>query len=76
MLRNLLCDAGRGLASAGLLRLHRLRLGQETVAVLLAMHGDRRTCFYLSGFDPAFADRERLGGAMIPEPPEGSRKTK
>jgi hypothetical protein len=28
------------------------------------------------GFDPAFADRERLGGAMIPEPPEGSRKAK
>jgi hypothetical protein len=28
------------------------------------------------GFDPAFADRERLGGATIPEPTETSRKGK
>src|SRR3954470_22389402 len=28
------------------------------------------------GFDPAFADRERLGGATIPEPPEAARKGK
>src|SRR3954466_14966896 len=28
------------------------------------------------GFDPAFADRERRGGATIPEPPEAARKGK
>jgi CelD/BcsL family acetyltransferase involved in cellulose biosynthesis len=53
--RRLLVDAGPERARAGMLRLHRLKVGEQTVAVLFALHGDRRTCCYLSGFDPAFA---------------------
>lgn len=41
------------LARAGLLRMHRLRLGGETVALVFAMRGSRSTCSYLSGFEPA-----------------------
>jgi CelD/BcsL family acetyltransferase involved in cellulose biosynthesis len=55
LLCRLLADAGPALAEAGLLRLQRLVVGARTVAVLFAMHGDRQTCCYLSGFDPAFA---------------------
>ena len=55
LLRRLLSDVGPALAEAGLLRLQRLVVGARTVAVLFAMHGDRQTCCYLSGFDPAFA---------------------
>ena len=43
------------LAGAGLLRMHRLRHREETVAILLAMRGVQSTCYYLSGFDPAWA---------------------
>jgi CelD/BcsL family acetyltransferase involved in cellulose biosynthesis len=52
------------LAGAGLLRMHRLRAGDETIAILFAMRGGRSTCFYLSGFDP---DWKRLspGNALV-----------
>ena len=55
LLRQLLKDAAPELARAGLLRLHRLQWQGETAGVLLAMHAERRTCCYLSGFDPACA---------------------
>ena len=55
MLRRLLDDAGSALAAADMLRMQRVRVDEQTVAVLFALHGDRRTCCYLSGFDPAFA---------------------
>jgi CelD/BcsL family acetyltransferase involved in cellulose biosynthesis len=55
LLRRLLEDAAPALAEAGQLRLHRLRVDARTVAVLFALHGQRRTCCFLSGFDPAFA---------------------
>jgi len=55
LLRRLLRDAAPELARAGLLRLHRVRRQGETVGVLMAMHGARRTCCFLSGFDPAIA---------------------
>jgi CelD/BcsL family acetyltransferase involved in cellulose biosynthesis len=43
------------LAGAGLLRMHRLRAGGDVVAVLFAMRGGASTCYYLSGFNPAWA---------------------
>jgi CelD/BcsL family acetyltransferase involved in cellulose biosynthesis len=43
------------LARAGLLRMHRLRVGNRTIALVFAMRGAQSTCFYLSGFDPAWA---------------------
>jgi CelD/BcsL family acetyltransferase involved in cellulose biosynthesis len=43
------------LARAGLVRMHRLRLAGETIAILFAMRGARSTCYYLSGFDPDYA---------------------
>ena len=55
LLQRLVADAASALDDAGMLRLHRLRLDGQSVAVLLALNGDRRTCCYLSGFDPAFA---------------------
>lgn len=42
------------LASAGLLRMVRVRLDGQTIAILFAMRGARSTCYYLSGFDPQF----------------------
>jgi CelD/BcsL family acetyltransferase involved in cellulose biosynthesis len=53
LLAGFIGDALPALAGAGLLRLHRLRKGGATVALLLAVRGHRRTCYYLSGFDPA-----------------------
>jgi CelD/BcsL family acetyltransferase involved in cellulose biosynthesis len=55
LLQRLLADAAPALAGAGMLRLHRLRVDGQSVAVLLALRGGRRTCCYLSGFDPSFA---------------------
>ena len=55
LLQRLLADAAPALAAAGMLRLYRLCAEAQTVAVLFALHGDARTCCYLSGFDPAFA---------------------
>lgn len=40
------------LARAGLLRMHRLRRGSETIAILFAIRGKHSTSYYLSGFDP------------------------
>jgi CelD/BcsL family acetyltransferase involved in cellulose biosynthesis len=40
------------LQSAGLLRLHALRLEQRIIAVMCALHVQHRTYCYLSGFDP------------------------
>jgi CelD/BcsL family acetyltransferase involved in cellulose biosynthesis len=40
------------LQSAGLLRLHALRLEQRIIAVMYALHGHHRTYCYLSGFEP------------------------
>jgi CelD/BcsL family acetyltransferase involved in cellulose biosynthesis len=42
------------LLSAGLLRLHALRLDGRIIAVVYALFGKGRTCSYLSGFDPEF----------------------
>nr|HET7860488.1 GNAT family N-acetyltransferase [Caldimonas sp.] len=53
--RRLLADAVPALAAAAMLRMLRVRVADRTVAVLFALHGERQTCCYLSGFDPAFA---------------------
>jgi CelD/BcsL family acetyltransferase involved in cellulose biosynthesis len=50
-----LCRAIPELARAGLLRMHRLRISGDTIAMLFAMRGARSTCYYLSGFDPDYA---------------------
>jgi CelD/BcsL family acetyltransferase involved in cellulose biosynthesis len=42
------------LLSAGLLRLHALRLNQRIIAVVYALFAKGRTYSYLSGFDPEF----------------------
>ncbi len=55
LLVRLVRDAAPALARDGLLRLHRLRIAGATIGALLALRGDRSTCLYLSGFDPAFA---------------------
>lgn len=52
------------LARDGLLRMHRLRRGKESVAILFAMRGGRSTCFYLSGFDPAWS-KLSPGNALV-----------
>lgn len=55
LLSRLLRAAAPRLAAEGLLRLHRIRLDGETIAVLLALQGGRSVCYFLSGFDPAHA---------------------
>lgn len=43
------------LAQAGLLRMHRLRIGDRLAAVHYGLGDGRRTYYYLGGFDPALA---------------------
>lgn len=43
------------LAEAGLLRMHRLRIGGRLAAVHYGLGDARRAYYYLGGFDPAFA---------------------
>lgn len=64
LLRRLLARAAPALARLGLLRMQRVRRAGETLGAICALRGDRRTCFYLSGFDPACA-RMGPGVAMI-----------
>jgi len=64
LLRDLVATAAPRLAADGLLRLYRLQLGGETIAVLLMLRGDDTACYYLSGFDPAYA-RFSPGTALI-----------
>ena len=45
------------LHSAGLLRLHALRLDERIIAVVYALLAKRRAYSYLSGFDPELAAR-------------------
>lgn len=52
LLCRLLRDAVPGLAAPGLARLHRVRFGARTAAVLLVLRGHREAHYYLSGFDP------------------------
>jgi CelD/BcsL family acetyltransferase involved in cellulose biosynthesis len=52
------------LGAAGLLRMHRVRLGAEAVGILFAMRGATSTCYYLSGFDPRLA-KLSLGTALV-----------
>jgi CelD/BcsL family acetyltransferase involved in cellulose biosynthesis len=54
LLDGFLREAAPELARSGLLRLYRLRLGAETVAVLFALAGRRAHHYYLGGFDPRF----------------------
>lgn len=49
--------AAPALLAAGLLRMHVLRIGGRTAAIYYGMHAADRACFYLAGFDPAFASR-------------------
>ena len=46
-------DTARDLDTMGLLRLYRLRLNEEAVAVLYGLSGHGRFHYYLGGFDPA-----------------------
>jgi CelD/BcsL family acetyltransferase involved in cellulose biosynthesis len=48
--------AAPALLSAGLLRLYALRLDGRIIAVLHAMHANRRAYCYMSGFDPDLAE--------------------
>ena len=64
LLRALLAAAAPLLAAEGLLRLHRLRLGSTTIAMLLALRGGDSICYFLSGFDPAYA-RFSPGTALV-----------
>lgn len=57
-----LSDAVPALASAGLLRLWRLRFGQDTAAALLVLAGKGAHHYYIGGFDPAAA---RLGPSAV-----------
>lgn len=50
------------LEAAGLLRLHVLRSGSETVAALCVVGGKERSFYYIGGFDP---DRAALGLGTI-----------
>jgi CelD/BcsL family acetyltransferase involved in cellulose biosynthesis len=51
-IRRFHCAAAPLLLSAGLLRLHALRLDERIVAIMYALHVRRRTYCYLCGFDP------------------------
>ena len=77
LLRRLIRTAAPALAEAGLLRLHRAELGGETIAMLLALHGHGRTCYYLSGFDPKHARLSPgallIGAAIATAAREGAR---
>lgn len=55
LLCRLLRDAVPELAAAGIPRLHRLRFGDTTAAILLVLRGRRDAYYYLSGFDPAYS---------------------
>lgn len=55
LMRGLVTAAGEALDRVGRLRLYRLDLDGATVAVLLAMRGQRALHYYLGGFDPAHA---------------------
>jgi CelD/BcsL family acetyltransferase involved in cellulose biosynthesis len=48
-------EAARGLLRIGALRLRRLTINDETVAVLYAFASHGRTYYYASGFNPEFA---------------------
>lgn len=48
-------EAARSLLNIGALRLHRLTIGKDTVAVLYAFASHGRTYYYASGFNPEFA---------------------
>lgn len=54
LLRAFLRTAAPRLAAEGLLRLHRIRRGGETIAVLLVIGGGANSCYYLGGFDPDY----------------------
>ena len=55
LLDEFLRAAAPGLARSGLLRLYRLRFGQQTVAVLLVLAGREAHHYYIGGFDPGRA---------------------
>jgi CelD/BcsL family acetyltransferase involved in cellulose biosynthesis len=61
-------ESAPALLARGLLRLHAIRLGGRIIASFYGFAdltaGDRRTYFYLSGFDPALAHLS-LGGLII-----------
>jgi CelD/BcsL family acetyltransferase involved in cellulose biosynthesis len=46
--------AAQKAASAGALRLYRMKLNRQVITVLYAFAGGKSTYYYLSGFDPAF----------------------
>ena len=75
LLRGLLTDTAPELARSDLLRLYRLRIGGEVVAVLMALAGRRAHHYYLSGFDPAHArlspSATLVGAAMAQAHGEG-----
>jgi CelD/BcsL family acetyltransferase involved in cellulose biosynthesis len=52
----MLREATPALARAGRLRLHGLRVGGATAAVLYGLADPRRTSLYLAGFDPELAE--------------------
>lgn len=64
LLRGLLRAAAPRLAADGLIRLHRVRRGTETIAVLLVLVGNGRACYFLGGFDPQYA-RWSPGTALV-----------
>jgi CelD/BcsL family acetyltransferase involved in cellulose biosynthesis len=43
------------LSGAHSLRLHTLSLGEQAIAVALAIRGHQMTCFYIGGFDPRWS---------------------
>lgn len=70
--------AAPALARAGLLRLHRLRIGGRVAAVHYGMGDGRRAYYYLGGFDPALAPLGpgvlALGNAIDEALREGARE--
>jgi len=64
LLRDLVRTAAPRLATDGLLRLHRIRFGGDTIAVLLVVAAGASACYYLGGFDPDCA-RLSPGTALV-----------
>lgn len=78
LLAGLLRDAAPGLATAGLLRLWRLRLGGAALAVLLVLAGGGTHAYYIGGFDPDAArlspSSALIGAAMAQAVREGAEE--
>ncbi|MFL6602268.1 MAG: GNAT family N-acetyltransferase [Steroidobacteraceae bacterium] len=66
------------LSSAGLLRLHLLRAGDQVVAAVMGLQGHGLYCFYISGFDPKWSRYSpgniALAAAMCQAAKEGARE--